>query len=52
MADEQVNPDQLARKWFVILIITALLYYAAAYFFVISPDVIHPGMEGSALADD
>jgi hypothetical protein len=39
MADEPINPDAEAKKWFVLAIIGTVLYVSAAFKFVILPDV-------------
>lgn len=38
MADQHINPDSEAKKWFLLAIIGTFLYVAAAFTFVILAD--------------
>ena len=46
MADANVTPEGLARKWFYFAFVGAIAYVSVVYFFVYSQDVSQdPGWE-------
>ena len=39
MAEQEVTPDKLAKKWFLYAFLGALAYFGVVFYFVLTADV-------------